>query len=351
MKKKIIIIVLLLLIIPTLSSCSSHKSENEAVAWFYENIVDEPVVIESNYYEVENDSGYTDRVWPAHLKNYPDVKFELISHASYSLFPTYTMQTTFYYHLANYYLDLYRQEDPDFLKDCILEESAYSARVLVINGIYDSLDSLHNLSQEMAQFNNYIKEQELPCRLEFGLAYLEPLTFMGDNFHFRDTYYRIFNDDEDFLEDDISTYLELWAKRKWATYAAAYRLDLELFDEDELSYAVVHSDNYRFTISRENGYDIVYPELLSFNGDYLSFGTLYEVLLREGQYNLSGNPQNYQFTAIDGSYYEINYEYVENRQFYILQNGEKMVVGSTPFIYQDLFNRMTGLSFKGINEY
>ena len=45
----------------------------------------------------KSEEGYTDRVWSAHLKDKPEIEFELISHPTYNLFMDYTMETT--YHL------------------------------------------------------------------------------------------------------------------------------------------------------------------------------------------------------------------------------------------------------------
>ena len=75
-----------------LSGCG-HYSRRETAEWFQQNVVDEGIFVSKEYTEREGDDGYTDRIWSAHLKELPEVEFELISNKSLSLFPYYDIET------------------------------------------------------------------------------------------------------------------------------------------------------------------------------------------------------------------------------------------------------------------
>ena len=94
-----------------LSGCSRHYTQDEAEKWFRENVVDAPIDISVDYTEEKGADGYTDHVWTAHLKDLPQVEFELISDAGYSLWSTYSMDTTYHYEMGKYYLQEYRREN------------------------------------------------------------------------------------------------------------------------------------------------------------------------------------------------------------------------------------------------
>ncbi len=86
-----------------LSGCG-HYSRRETAEWFQQNVVDEGIFVSKEYTEREGDDGYTDRIWSAHLKELPEVEFELISNKSLSLFPYYDIETTYYLEIGRYYL-------------------------------------------------------------------------------------------------------------------------------------------------------------------------------------------------------------------------------------------------------
>ncbi len=62
---------------------------------------------------------------------------------------------------------------------------------------------------------------------------------------------------------------------------------------DTVKEAVNESD-YRLAIVRENG-TFLYDDLCASGSDEVSFGTLYEILKREG-FDVKGNNEHYSFT-------------------------------------------------------
>ena len=87
----------------------------EAAEWFRKNIADETVAVSKEYTERENEEGYTERVWTAHLKDLPEVEFELVSTGYYSLFFSYKMETDYDLVMGEYYLDRFLEGNPGAL--------------------------------------------------------------------------------------------------------------------------------------------------------------------------------------------------------------------------------------------
>ena len=114
------LLILSVLSVLLLSGCSHHHySRRDAIKWFQETYVDEKLVVSRDYTERKNSSGYTDKVWKAHLKELTEVEFELISHKYYSLFTQYDLKTSYDLEMASYYLEQYQKLWPAIIWNSI----------------------------------------------------------------------------------------------------------------------------------------------------------------------------------------------------------------------------------------
>lgn len=356
-RKLFLLFFLLLLCILTLSGCRHYK-RSEAAQWFKENVVDETIAVSKDYTERKNDAGYTDRVWSAHLKDKPEIEFELISHATYSLFMDYTMETTYHLQMGKYYLGHYLEEYPDALDGFDIKESNHQY-MLDISGIYDTYGEIRELGSELKQLENYITGQEFPCSMQYSLAYREPLTFLNEN----SPYGAAYHDTWVFGTDDADS-IERKAQEEFARYAATYRLETEQVPSEQLQDAVNTNGNYRFTITRADSMELCYPELLLSSSDSMTFGCLYEVLSREGTYDAAGTPEEFTFTSAVGRSCSFSYSYhaplecwsedtgyYTREQYYYMEDGTQVPLTEDPFIDNELFKALTGCSFHTIDSY
>lgn len=350
------------------SGCG-HYSRREAAEWFQANVIDEGILVSKEYTERESSNGGTDRVWTAHLKDLPEVEFELISHRSISLFISYDMETTYYLEMGRFYLENYKDKNPSALSGLDINTTDQN-HLLTVRGIYDTKEEIETICSQMENLENYTAAQDYPCQIRYELAYYEPLTFLPgnteDTFTSRDTY--IFEDGGGSAPgapgaESLAESLCYKANRSFAEYAAAYRLETEQFSEEQLSQAVNARGDYRFTITRPDGMQICYPELILRYSDSMSIGCLYEVLIREGTYQVSGIPEEFTFTAADGSTCSFSYSYrvrlgstdvssndaLLPESFYYLSNGSKVILSEDPLINGELFLTLTGLTFDTIN--
>ena len=91
-----------------------------------------------------------------------------------------------------------------------------------------------------------------------------------------------------------------------------------MVSEHKYQIAIIKEDNTTF-----------YDDLCASQFGYgISFGTLYEILEREG-FNVSGNNEHYSFADFNGNIYEISYDFInvdgkndESNHYYYLKNGE-----------------------------
>ncbi len=348
------------------SGCG-HYSRREAAEWFQKNVVDEGILVSKEYTDREDSSGDTERVWTAHLKDLPEVEFELISRRTVSLFVTYDMETTYHLEMGRFYLEKYKDSSPSALSG--LETGTdVSEQRLTISGIYDTMPEIDTICRKMGSLEDYITAQKYPCQVTYALAYREPLTFDAAEEPFTMRYTCVSEDGDGSDPDSLNAgtladTLRDRAQKAFAGYAAAYRLETDQFTEEQLDNAVSEYSDRRFTITRPDGMEICYPELLLARYGSMSFGCLYEVLVREGVYEVSGTSEEFTFTASDGSSCSFSYSYKMSEDssgkssdiggctdaYYYLSDGDKVILSDAPLIDSEQFSELTGLSFKSID--
>ena len=343
------------------SGCG-HYSNREAAEWFQENVVDEGIMVSKEYTDRENSSGDAERVWTAHLKDLPEVEFELISRRTVSLFVTYDMETTYHLEMGRFYLENYKDSSPSALSG--LETGTdISEEHLTVSGIYDTVSEIDTICREMGNLEDYIAAQEYPCQVTYALAYREPLTFDAAEEPFTMRYTCV-SEDGGAVPDSLNAgtladTLRNRARNAFAGYAAAYRLETDQFTEDQLDAAAGQYGSLRFSITRPDGTELCYPELILAYYDSMSFGCLYEVLVREGIFQVSGTPEEFTFTAANGSVCSFSYSYrvpVNSSDetsggiprlgsFYYLSGETKVILTDAPLIDSERFSALTGLTF------
>ena len=347
------------------SGCG-HYSNREAAEWFQENVVDEGIMVSKEYTDRENSSGDSERVWTAHLKDLPEVEFELISHRTVSLFVTYDMETTYHLEMGRFYLENYKDSSPSALSG--LETGTdVSEEHLTVRGIYDTVSEIDTICREMGNLEDYIAAQEYPCQVAYALAYREPLTFDAAKEPFTMRYTCV-SEDGGAVPDSLNAgtladTLRNRARNAFAGYAAAYRLETDQFTEDQLDAAAGQYGSLRFSITRPDGTELCYPELILAYYDSMSFGCLYEVLVREGTFQVSGTPEEFTFTAANGSVCSFSYSYrvpvnssgetsgglPQLRSFYYLSGETKVILTDAPLIDSERFSALTGLTFDALD--
>lgn len=346
-----------------MSGCSQTYDQKELAIWFQENIIDEDLYISKTCTEKENASGGIDTVWQAHLKDLPEVSFELIDRERIQLFRSHEIVTTYHQEMGKYYSERFQNEYPAVFEGLTLGVPTDSD-IPSVNGMYSSFSEIQTLCEKMEKFEAYLDQQPYPCLIRYGIAYQEPLTFIADNggpseeaFIDRQTYIFLENDDPQLKEDTLSSLLQEWSENSFANYALAYQIELESYP-DELKKKKTESDQSSLTIVRSDETEIQYADLFLTRESDLSFGCFFEVLKRDGSYEVQGSASQFSFTATDGSRCAFSYSFQEacsptsyndwqySKVFYYTKNDEKILLDHKPVIFQDLFQELTGDSYR-----
>ena len=345
------------------SGCSQSFDPKELASWFQENILDEDLYISKTYTEKENTSGGRDIVWKAHLKDLPEVSFELIDRERIQLFRTHEIVTTYHQEMGKYYVEQFQNKYPAVFEglECGVPTDSY---IPSVNGMYSSFSEIEPLCEKMEQFEDYLDQQPYPCHIRYGIAYQEPSTFIADNggpsqeaFIDRQTYIFLENDDPKLKESSLSSLLQEWSENSFANYALTYQIELENCP-DTLKKKKTESDQSSLTIVRSDESEIQYTDLFLTRESDLSFGGFFEILKRDGSYEVQGSASQFRFTSVDGSYCTFSYSYQEpctpasfndleySKVFYYTKNDEKILLDHKPVISQALFQELTGNSYR-----
>jgi len=170
-------------------------------------------------------------------------------------------------------------------------------------------------------------------------------------------------DDGDYLENLMVYTDEVYeeAMKKYIKVCMDYRYEelLADFTQQELESAIADSGR-SVAILKSDGegetFDCYKDLCTSRSGSGVSFGTLYEILKREG-IEVKGDSWHYNFTGIDGAVYEISYDFREAvreggeltyKYYYYYKDDEKIKMeysGDNHFSVQEVKD-MTGLVLK-----
>lgn len=197
------------------------------------------------------------------------------------------------------------------LKNIKTEEGMYQAKII---GSFSSRSELQTLFRE----TNAFLENELDNDVKVSVC------FQMDN-----PYRGLVKDEDitegDFVDSGVEFTEEQYKEAEEEFVCSAINLGfdeyLEEYSQEELA-AVVTPYKYRLGISdSQDGPYEYYDDLCTkMYHDAISFSVLYEVLVREG-FEVEGDNDHYSFVGIDGSTYEISYEF--NDYEYVDDDGNK----------------------------
>lgn len=330
-----------------ISGCAQPTDTNEAKKWF-EQEYGQKVLMSKNYFEREDDEGYTERVWTAYLKDYPDIKFEIVSDPSSGLFGIdYNLKTDFDYQFGKYYFEEYKK----LHDECELEigNRDYTYNGVVLSGYYEDRSQIEPVCKMFEAFDEYLDDQPIAIYAQYGLGYKNILLdAKGDN----DTIATIDADSSiDKLKSD--------ALYEYTLYCIQYQINLDEFTPEEIEEVVSQQrENDKFVLTLPDGESVQYNDLMKRRFGYgLTYGTVYEVLRRNEYPTLKGDASHYSFIGADGSKYEISYDFndalyaaddVEYEGYYYLKDGEQVLMD---YYWYNFFasyklEEMTGYSFE-----
>lgn len=229
--------------------------------------------------------------------------------------------------------------------------SSRRGNYLSLGTSYKDREELEQILGQMETFSEYLSHQEYPCEIYYSVRFDELQTLINGEY-----------------PETISSTLTVpelrdSALKDFAEYAVVYQLCTDQFSEEELTAAADNMESYHPVVTRPDGISVSYDDLLMlYYDDAISFGCLYEILVRENFSDTSGSPESFKFTGADGKIYEFSYDFSEQctpeeiqgfglnpvKSFYYLCDGEKISLNSCCGVTSEELQQMTGLTFQAL---
>ena len=232
------------------------------------------------------------------------------------------------------------------IKNIKTEEGMYQAKII---GTFSSRSELQTLFDE----TNTFLEDELSNDIEVGVCFQMDNPYRGQVKGEDIT-------DGDFVDSGVEFTEEQYKEAEDEFVCAAINLGfdeyLEEYSQEELADIVIPY-KYRLGISdSQEGpyeyYDDLYTKMYN---NAITFSVLYEVLVREG-FEVEGDNDHYSFVGIDGSTYEISYEFNDYQYdddesklgYYYIKDGNKKPMEYYFYYYFDneWVHEVTGIYFQ-----
>lgn len=288
-------------------------------------------VVSDSYAVVEDEKGYDDRYWTVTLDN--GLTFHVIDDYGWG------MES-----VSNYLRDDYSESALAFIADSLPEfeylrfviepGDEYSAHIVAS---YTTPDELKACRNELAALRVAFTDLGFDgLSVRYALEYMHPLRNVTD-YVIDDADIFGFTDNEKSWDEMLAEYI---------TTILDYRYDTSLVTEEQIDAALADYE-MRVGIYRGDAVDreLYEPEKIEYYDDIIankyyysiSFGSLYEILRREG-FDVSGDAWHYSFTGADGSVYEISYDFIDSLYtdydytprdgYYYLRDGEVQTMGA-----------------------
>lgn len=291
------------------------------------------VLVSRTYEEYEGEDGYTDRVWTVIVPE-SGLTFSIVDDRYWGMESVTNTLRNDYVASA---LALVEDDLPEFEHLHVELDTDEALSVARVVGSFSDTDELAACREELVLLASSLADlgyEGLPAR--YVLEYDHPLRDVTS----------LPDDDGDSRGgiDDIDPYEEMLER------FVACAVDLRYEDAlaalpDGLVEEVVSASSKRVGVYEGEQTDpsLYEPELIRYYDDLIasrssysiSFGTLYEVLVREGL-SPEGSLWHYRFVGADGSVYEISYDFCDHPYvtdegiepgYYYLRDGEPQEMG------------------------
>lgn len=269
--------------------------------------------------EVKGEDGFTDTLWSVYDEK-SDVTF-YVSDDSY--WPGEMLESS----LTDDYDDSIFEK---FMSSIKLDDLTYEItekdglKIANIDAEYKDRAGLSTVMDELEQVKDYFdnlgyKDLEIP----YQIKYMNPLRTNIEDREIDD------GDCKGLISDYDEAELRSGYEEKYLLCALDYRFDDALadFTDQEIKAIVSDSNNVERLGMVKDGKTVMYDDLIANGVGYgVSFGSLYEVLKREG-IDVNGTDQHYSFTGKDGHVYEISYDFNDLETEYYKNNDGEMIKG------------------------
>lgn len=316
-----------------LAGCTVHYDREDIEEYLVEQYGLTDFRVSDRPRELEGEDGYTDFQWTVTLKE-NGLQFRVVDNYYWG------MES-----MANYLLDDYEAALLSWLAgeyglgpELVLEENWWDGALYsTVKAGFSTREELEAQFDRLVEFGQFVssmgygEEYDLPFCLEMEFP-LRSVTEGEGEYS-----YPVDDGDTQGSVTELYPYVLDDAVANMAYCSLEYQLDgLEQFTQEELD-RVISASGYRLGIyDPDSEMPRLYTDLIANRYAYgVSFGTLYQVLSREGV-PVEGDSWHYTFTGADGAEYEISYDFHDQnpaepdkpQYYYYLRNGEVVWMGA-----------------------
>lgn len=344
MKRCVIIFILSFICILFLSGCVTNYTRDDIEQYVHDTIGISDFRVSYNYQTVIGKDDYHDRIWTITDQN-TGIRFHVIDDYSWG------MES-----MTNTLKDDYTDAVLNYIRSDLPSTSRMYVETNKNNGIYSSkiTGSFKNSDELKVCYDELLELKESISRLGYSdlsawfcLSLEHPLRNNTDN--------EIIEGDTSGRTDNIPSYQDMLDNYVLTVLNYRYDGTLESITPVQIADALEDCPE-RVGIIRDpssNTYEF-YDDIVADPYYGISFGSLYEILLREGL-QPAGTPSHYTFTGTDGAVYEISYDFnnypfsdssgISHLGYYYIKSGEKVPMSYyfyNCFTTDEIF-QMTGL--------
>ena len=353
-RRKHWVCLLLVGVLLTLTACVTEYERSDIEKMLQDTYGLQEFTVAKEPVEWEDDKGYTDYYWKVTLQDGSGLTFGVLDDHYWGMESTTNSLRTDY---EDVMLLQFAKEYTGFQNIQIQSQIQEGMQDTWLRGRYANRDQLQALFDELFAFQDYVTQRgyQVEHSFPFVLEMDSPLRSIMEGEG--ELSYTVTDGDYRGTLTGLEEKERGEATTQFIRACADYRFEVPLadFSSQEIGDALEGS-SYRLGIypsGEEEGEPVLYEDLSASNYAYgVSFGSLYEVLCREG-FSVEGDSGHYRFTGVGGDVYEVSYDfYGENPQepqapnyYYYTKNGE--VVWMDHYFYNHFTLRqvreMTGL--------
>lgn len=304
-----------------LTGCTTNYKREDIEEYVQRQFGLKDFAVSEEYRICADDDGYDDKIWSV-KDNHTGMTFHVIDNYYWSTEWMDNRLEDDYDAALLHFISKDLPETPALEIHLNLEHGIYSAD---ISGSFTDENGLKALWKDLLRLQLYFRKIQHPdLSVRYWFQYLHPVrNATGQAWTQGDTWG---------WAEETADYSEMLGRYVRTVLEYRYPGTYEDLPADQLEHAL-NDYEFRVRILRADGSIECYDDIIA-NPDYygISYGSLYEILLREG-FAPEGDPGHYSFTGTDGSIYEISYDFTDypytqtdgtiQYGYYYLKNGEQ----------------------------
>ncbi len=353
--KILLIAILIVLLMSSFSGCVKDYTKKDIRRYIIGQYGFDNFTVVEGPKEVEGEDGYTDLLWTLQTNTEDKIVFHVLDDRSWKLESvSNSLFTDFESVMLRYYAERYDGFENFKLDKEVKQGMEWNE----IYATYKDRESLNEALDELNEFRDFVNSEgfEKELCMRYLLIFDNPIRYnVVENEN--EVEYEVDDGDEGGYVTSFDDKNRRDVEEEYLSTCIDYRFEQHLLDFTEKEIKdFVKQQKDQIGIDHENdGEYVYYDDLLASKYGYgVSFGTLFEILKREG-FAVEGNVWHYSYIDEQGNKYDFSYDFVKKNPedpehktwYYYLKNGETVWMDYCFYnhLHVNELEEITGLKF------